>query len=294
MAEAIAEHAPAKVNLALHITGQRADGYHLLESIVVFTEEGDRVFVEASDEDRFTISGPFSDGLDAGQDNLVTRARDHLRALVGSTAAVAIHLEKNLPVASGIGGGSSDAAATLRALCRLWLISPSGEALSALALQLGADVPMCLEARSLIARGIGEKVVPVSMPDLPLVLVNPGVAVSTPSAFRALARKDNPILPSLPDGLDGPGLVTWLSNSSRNDLEAPARLLAPEVAEVIGALGHTGSSLSRMSGSGATCFGIFPSFEEACAAATKLAAAHPSWYVRATRTIQERHHGKHR
>src|SRR5690606_38788376 len=106
MAEAIAEHAPAKVNLALHITGQRADGYHLLESIVVFTEEGDRVFVEASDEDRFTISGPFSDGLDAGQDNLVTRARDHLRALVGSTAAVAIHLEKNLPVASGIGGGS--------------------------------------------------------------------------------------------------------------------------------------------------------------------------------------------
>lgn len=285
MAEAIAEHAPAKVNLALHITGQRADGYHLLDSLVVFTQAGDRITVEPADDDAFTISGPFGAGLDTGGDNLVIRARDGLRALTAVTSPVAIHLEKNLPVASGIGGGSSDAAATLKALCRLWDISPAPAAKDALALKLGADVPMCLRSHTLVARGIGEEISTVSLPSLPMVLVNPGVAISTPAAFRALERKDNSPLPLLPDNADFRQVVEWLASSTRNDLEPAACRLAPEVRETLEALRNAGAALARMSGSGATCFGLFQSEAEAAAAAARLAAEHPAWYVRETRTI---------
>lgn len=288
MADAIAEHAPAKVNLALHITGQRADGYHLLDTLVVFTEAGDRVTVEPADTDTFTISGPFGAGLDTGPDNLVIRARDRMRELTAGSippTPVAIHLEKNLPVASGIGGGSSDAAATMRALCSLWGILPDTEDLDAIGLKLGADVPMCLWAHTLVARGIGEEIAPARLPSLPMVLVNPGVAISTPAAFRALQRKDNPPLPPVPDDASFEEIVEWLAGWTRNDLEPPARSLAPEVGETLDALRDAGAALARMSGSGATCFGLFPSESEAEAAAARLAAAHPAWYVRATRTI---------
>ncbi|MDR6081539.1 4-diphosphocytidyl-2-C-methyl-D-erythritol kinase [Agrobacterium sp. SORGH_AS440] len=204
------EAAPAKVNLALHVTGQRADGYHLLESLVVFTEAGDTIHIQDADVDSFSISGPFGDLLHAGDggNNLVTRARDLLRnalASMGQPAPpVAIHLEKNLPVASGIGGGSADAAATLRALLRHWRAGMTADRISSIALTLGADVPMCLESRSLIARGIGEDIEPVNdLPELFLVLANPLKAVSTPEIFRRLQNKANPPLPTRSQGWRG-------------------------------------------------------------------------------------------
>ncbi|MBX9464456.1 MAG: 4-(cytidine 5'-diphospho)-2-C-methyl-D-erythritol kinase [Aquamicrobium sp.] len=279
----IVEHAPAKVNLALHVTGRRADGYHLLDTLVVFTEAGDRVSVATATQDSFTIDGPFAGLLDDAADNLVLRARDLLRRIYDGLPPVAITLEKNLPVASGIGGGSSDAAATLRALMRLWGIELSADALAAAALRLGADLPMCIYARTLVARGIGEEIEPVEgIPPLHMVLANPGVAVPTPAIFRALASRDNPPLPALP----GPqALPAWLSDT-RNDLETPAQALAPEIGEVLSALTANGAALARMSGSGATCFGLFNSPAEAEAAASAIAARYPAWYVTATRTIE--------
>lgn len=279
----VVEHAPAKVNLALHVTGHRDDGYHLLDTLVVFTEVGDTVSVAAAEQDSFTIQGPFAGLLDDEADNLVLRARDLLRSKHGDLPPVAISLEKNLPVASGIGGGSSDAAATLRALMRLWGIELSADTLAAAALRLGADLPMCLYARTLAARGIGEEIEPVEgIPPLHMVLANPGVAVPTPAIFRALASRENPPLPTLP----GPqALSAWLTDT-RNDLEVPAQALAPEIGEVLSALTANGAALARMSGSGATCFGLFASRDEAKVAASAIAVLHPSWYVTATRTIE--------
>lgn len=279
----VVEHAPAKVNLALHVTGRRADGYHLLDTLVVFTEAGDRVSVATATQDSFTIDGLFAGLLDDAADNLVLRARDLLRRIYDGLPPVAITLEKNLPVASGIGGGSSDAAATLRALVRLWDLDLSADALAAAALRLGADLPMCIYARTLVARGIGEEIEPVEgMPPLHMVLANPGVAVPTPAIFRALASRENPPLPTLP----GPqALSAWLTDT-RNDLEVPAQALAPEIGEVLSALTANGAALARMSGSGATCFGLFTSPTEAEAAASAIAARYPSWYVTATRTIE--------
>src|SRR5690606_24593258 len=189
----ITELAPAKINLALHVTGQRADGYHLLESIVTFADIGDRLSFSPAQEDSFTLSGRFSGMLSAdAADNLVIRARDRLRGLLGQTGQeappVAIHLEKNLPIASGIGGGSADAAAALRGLSRLWQAKglPAG-GLDALALSLGADVPMCLHGKPAIASGVGEQLSPLpGLPALFLVLGNPLRGVSTPDVFSRL------------------------------------------------------------------------------------------------------------
>lgn len=282
-APAPAEHAPAKINLALHVTGRRADGYHLLESLAVFTEFGDNVSVAPAAEDSFSVTGPFAAHLPLNGDNLVMRARDALRALAPHTATpVAISLEKNLPIASGIGGGSSDAAATLRALARHWRIEAD---LAVLALTLGADVPMCLAAKSLVARGIGEVLEAVTLPPLPLVLVNPGVAVSTPDVFRALERRDNPPLPPLPARMDAEAMANWL-RTARNDLEAPARALAPVIVDVLDRLKQAGTPFARMSGSGATCFGLFDSNEAAARAATTLRKDQPDWFIAATTSMR--------
>ncbi len=279
----VVEHAPAKVNLALHVTGHRDDGYHLLDTLVVFTEVGDTVSVAAAEQDSFTIQGPFAGLLDDEADNLVLRARDLLRSKHGDLPPVAISLEKNLPVASGIGGGSSDAAGTPRALVRLWDLDLSTAALATAALRLGADLPMCLYARTLVARGIGEEIEPVEgMPPLHMVLANPGVAVPTPAIFRALASRENPPLPRLA-GVTA--LFDWLA-ATRNDLEAPAIALAPEIGDVLSALSASGAAPARMSGSGATCFGLFNSPAEAEAAASAIAARYPAWYITATRTIE--------
>jgi len=281
------EAAPAKINLALHVTGQRADGYHLLETLVTFTEAGDTIGIRDADADSFSISGPFGDLLRAGDggDNLVTRARDLLRDALASTGQpappVAIHLEKNLPVASGIGGGSADAAATLRGLLRHWRAGIAPDTLASMALTLGADVPMCLESRSLIARGIGEDIEPVTdLPELSMVLANPLKAVSTPEIFRRLQNKTNPPLPAS-------ATIGWMDflAQSRNDLQPPAQALLSEIGEIIGLLSQEGAALVRMSGSGATCFGIFHSLEAARKAETSLRKKRPGWYFQATRTI---------
>ncbi len=279
------EAAPAKINLALHVSGQRADGYHLLETLVTFTEAGDVICIRDAAADSFSISGPFGDLLSDGGDNLVTRARDTLRnalTLTGQPARpVGIHLEKNLPVASGIGGGSADAAATLRGLLRHWGAILAPENLTSLALELGADVPMCVESRPLIARGIGEDIeVLTDLPELTMVLANPLKAVSTPEIFRRLQNKVNPHLPAH----STMGWMDFLAQS-RNDLQPPAQSLLPEIGEMTGLLSAEGAALVRMSGSGATCFGIFHSFDAAQNAETSLRKKRPGWYFQATRTI---------
>lgn len=296
MAGTISETAPAKVNLALHVTGRRGDGYHLLDTLVVFAEAADRVTVRPAAGDTLTLTGPFAGGLPADDANLVARARDMLRARAGGRAfPVAIALEKNLPVAAGIGGGSSDAAATLRALARLWGLGLGADELAGAALALGADLPMCLAAEPLVARGIGEALTPVAgLPQLHMVLANPGVAVATPAVFGALTRRDGAALPALPARPDFAGLAGWLS-ATRNDLEAAAAALAPDIASCLAALRGSGAALARMSGSGATCFGLFGSRQDAARAAAAIAAARPSWYIAATRTTERRrqHDGPH-
>ena len=288
MNDAIGEHAPAKVNLALHVTGRRADGFHLLDTLVVFAEAGDRIHAAPAESDGFAVSGPFGPGVPAGGDNLVVKARDLLRGIAGENAfPVRIALQKNLPAASGIGGGSSDAAATLRALARLWSLPLLPGELAGVALRLGADLPMCLAARALRARGIGEDLTPApGLPVIDMVLVNPGVAVATPAVFAKLPSRDNPPLALLPATPGFAALVDWLA-AARNDLEAPAVAVAPEIAGCLAALRQGGAALARMSGSGATCFGLYPSPAEAARAAEKIAAAQPSWYVRATRTVDK-------
>lgn len=286
----LTEPAPAKINLALHVTGRREDGYHLLDMLVTFTAFGDRIAVSPAQADQFTLSGRFSQSLEGeGANNLVIKARDRLRALLlqrGATAPpVHLHLEKNLPIASGVGGGSADAAAALRALLNLWNGALPNHDLADLALGLGADVPMCLAARPLIARGIGEAIeLRADLPAFPMVLVNPLLGVSTPETFRRLAQKDNPRL-RVPKA--GTGKPCWLAamHGMRNDLETPAILLVPEIASVKQALAATGAGLVRMSGSGATCFGIYDTMHAARQAAGALAKVQPDWFVVATTSL---------
>ncbi|MBB3133744.1 4-diphosphocytidyl-2-C-methyl-D-erythritol kinase [Rhizobium pisi] len=279
----VTEEARAKINLALHVTGQRSDGYHLLDMLVTFAGHGDRLSFAPSQTDAFTLSGRFAVTLAGdGGTNLVLKARDLLREAVGALAfPVRIHLEKNLPIASGIGGGSADAAAALRGLMRLWGATLPKETLAALALKLGADVPMCLESRPLIARGIGEKIEPTpDLPALAMVLANPLKGVSTPDVFRRLTTKNNPAL-TLPRTGD------WIAAiaAARNDLEPLARQLVPEIGEISALLQASGALMTRMSGSGATCFGIFASMSAAEEAAATLHGERPDWYFQATGTV---------
>lgn len=283
---AVVEQAAAKINLALHVVGQRDDGYHLLDSLVTFTRFGDRLGFSPALEDRFTISGRFGAALDADGDNLVTHARDRLRAALAERGQAAppvhIHLEKNLPIASGIGGGSADAAATLRGLARLWQARLPKDILHALSVSLGADVPMCLAGHPLIARGIGEDITPVGLPAMPVVLGNPLVGVSTPAVFKALASRHNPPLLLEAQPQDWPTAIARL----RNDLEPPARKLCPEISMIAEDLTATDARVVRMSGSGATCFALYPSMTAAEAAAAVLSQKHPHWFFTATTTLE--------
>lgn len=273
------EFAPAKINLTLHVTGQRSDGYHLLDSLVVFADVGDYISLRAADVLGLAITGPQAAQLPVTDDNLVLRAA---RALNGP--AVAITLEKHLPIASGIGGGSADAAATLRALSRLWA-QPLPD--TALALKLGADVPVCLLSQPLRMRGVGEDLTPLpaALPQTHLVLVNPGVGIATPAVFKALPSKTNPGMANMPIFATAADLAAWLA-TQRNDLEAPAQSLAPVIGTVKAALAaQAGCLLARMSGSGATCFGLFATAAEATAAQTQIATAHPDWWVKAGKLL---------
>jgi 4-diphosphocytidyl-2-C-methyl-D-erythritol kinase len=286
-------HAPAKVNLALHVTGRRDDGYHLLETFAVFTALGDRISAEPDDHDSFSIDGPEAGPLrgEAPGSNLVSRARDALRqaAQADGHAAppVRLHLDKRLPVASGIGGGSADAAAALKLLARLWGYQPAPETLAAIALELGADVPMCLASRPLIASGIGEALAPVELGFvLDLVIVNPRISVSTPVVFSALESRTNPPLPAH-EGLSGRSeFINWLTQT-RNDLEPPACAKVPSIADCLTSLQGAGALFARMSGSGASCFGIFENAAAAEAAAIAIRKAQPGWFVAASCTLQQ-------
>jgi 4-diphosphocytidyl-2-C-methyl-D-erythritol kinase len=277
-------HAPAKINLALHITGQREDGYHTLESLTVFAKIGDQIEIVPSAKDEFFSEGPFGFGLAGGVANLVEKAREVLRQHAGGRPCppVAIRLTKNLPVASGIGGGSADAAATLHGLNALWQLDLTHDDLTRLSLLLGADVPMCVYGTPLIAKGIGEVIEPIeTMPPLHLLLVNPGIAVSTPAIFNALTTKQNAALPALLDKSHLESLHSWIAwlLDARNDLEPPALALYPLIADVLRALRAHGASVVRMSGSGATCFGLFETSEALDAARGAIALNHPQWWV---------------
>ena len=282
-ADAAASVARAKVNLSLHVLGRRPDGYHRLDSLVVFPEIGDFIEAEPSAGLSLALDGPQGFALDAGPDNLVLRAAGALRDALGTPDhGAALRLEKRLPISSGIGGGSTDAATTLKLLNELWQLGATEERLAEIGLAIGADLPVCLAApRASWMREVGEDVSPgPSMPGFWLVLVNPGVAVSTPEVFRALAGRFGPAPEAAPDrfgSLDA--LVDWLA-AARNDLEAPAISLAPPIAEVLEALrAAPGCRLARMSGSGATCWGIFGAEAAALDASAAIGAAHPGWWT---------------
>lgn len=271
--------APAKINLTLHVTGQRADGYHLLDSLVVFADIGDRVTATPATGLSLALSGPEAPGLTGEGDNLVLRAAQFL----GVTDA-RLSLEKHLPVSSGIGGGSADAAATLRVLAQMTR-RPLGAATDFV--DLGADVPVCLDPRPTRMRGIGEQLTLLApLPPLWLVLANPRVAVATPAIFRNLTRRDNPPMPDpLPTWRDIDDLIVFLG-ACRNDLQDAAVSLAPVIGLVLDELAATDACrLTRMSGSGATCFGLYETPALADAGAASLAAAHPDWWVKSARVM---------
>jgi 4-diphosphocytidyl-2-C-methyl-D-erythritol kinase len=288
------EFAPAKVNLALHVTGRRADGYHLIESLAVFTRFGDRISIAPAERDEFSVSGPYAPAVPTDETNLILKARDALRAASpsGRTAPVSIRLEKNLPIASGIGGGSSDAAVTLRGLAKFWDLDADDMALTRIGEALGADLPMCLAGTPLVARGAGELLSPVAdFPTLGLVLVNPGAAVSTPAVFAALQKRDNDPLPPLPRRLDFHTIRNWLE-ATRNDLEEAACSIEPSIGAAKAALEKADAGFVRMSGSGATCFGLFETGNVAKRAAASIRSHHPGWFVAATRSMpSEETHG---
>lgn len=279
--EAVAEPAPAKINLCLHVTGRRLDGYHLLDSLVVFADVADRVFATPAHGLSLVVAGPEGAGLQADADNLVLRAA----RLMGVEDA-ALVLDKRLPVAAGIGGGSADAAATLRALRRLTgLPLPSAQEV----LTLGADVPVCLSGRPARMTGIGEHVRPLPvLPPLSCVLVNPRLPVPTPQVFAGLRGRENPALPDLPAAaLASPqAFASWLASQSRNDLVDAAREVAPILADVQVALEATpGCLLARMSGSGGTHFALYHTLEAAQSAANHMRAAHPFWWTETGRIL---------
>ncbi len=256
----IVERAPAKINLALHIRHRRPDGYHELETLFAFAADGDTVTVVPATADSFAITGPFAAALAASAEragepvtpNLVERAAIAFRDTFGIEQAHAITLDKHLPVASGIGGGSADAAATLRALARLHAIAPEDPRLFVIAEALGADVPACLLGRTTLGTGKGEALIPVhGLAGTPLLLVNPGIAVSTSAVFARWDGHDR-------GGIAAEGDLVARAIAGRNDLQPAALELAPVIADVLSALaGSEGVLLSRMSGSGATCFALF-------------------------------------
>ena len=277
--------APAKLNLALHVTGRRDAGYHLIDSLVAFADVGDLVTVSPADCDSLIVTGHYAPMVPIDSGNLVVAARDLLRRQFrdGTLPGVKIALEKRLPVASGIGGGSSDAAATVKALTELWGITPDFDQFAEAALPLGADIPMCLAERPLLAGGIGDVIKPLSsFPAVDAILVNPGLPVSTPAVFKALHKRDNAPLPCPPAVRNAAGLADYLAGT-RNDLQETAIAQCPMIADALDALVAGGALLARMSGSGATCFGLFRSRVSAEAAANSIRERHPSWFVQKCR-----------
>lgn len=273
--------APAKINLFLHITGRREDGYHTLQSLMVFSDVGDDLEFLAQDEFAVEVTGPFAADLSMPKDNLIYKAARLLSEEYRARPYGRIVLTKNLPVASGIGGGSADAAAAIKGLVKLWKLPGEPARLQKIALQLGADVPACLEGGAVWAEGIGEKL--TAMPDMPplhLVLVNPLIATPTLAVFKNFCGNFSPPLEKRSLKMDD-------LEQCRNDLMAAAINVTPQIKEVLALLGGTENCLfHRLSGSGATCFGVYRDKTAAQAAAAVLRARHPAWWIQAARTIR--------
>ncbi|WP_085907332.1 4-(cytidine 5'-diphospho)-2-C-methyl-D-erythritol kinase [Kiloniella majae] len=295
----IIEFAPAKINLSLQVTGQRDDGYHLLKSLVVFANAGDRVFIEPSSDFSLEVTGPFGDFLpgclpgisdDEGnnhkasnpEDNLVIKAGRRVQKLLGVDKGASITLEKNLPVSSGIGGGSADAAAVIRGLLGLWDIDPKmlGDSLNNLALEVGADVPVCLRGKCSWMEGVGEILKPgPQLPGFFCVLVNPGCPVSTPQIFKELNGQFSQAVIEPEEVCSLPDLLHYL-NAAGNDLANPAKLLEPLIADSLKALEDQQDCLfAGMSGSGATCYGLYKDIVAAKMAAAAIKQNNKNWWV---------------
>jgi 4-diphosphocytidyl-2-C-methyl-D-erythritol kinase len=276
------EKAPAKINLSLRVLGRRADGYHELESLVAFADVADALRLQGGAEDSLEITGPFAAKSGPAADNLVLKALAALRGRIDGLKAGCFLLEKNLPVAAGIGGGSADAAAALRALARANNIALTDPRLMTAARSIGADVPVCLDPRSRVMRGVGELLSePLDLPRLPAVLVNPGVALATRDVFANFAaQKGGRDLVDVPARFDA--LIEFLCRH-KNDLTDAAVACVPAIGEVLERLrASPGNRLVRMSGSGPTCFALFNSTDEAAAAAKRLNSEQENWWVCAT------------
>ncbi|WP_188064095.1 4-(cytidine 5'-diphospho)-2-C-methyl-D-erythritol kinase [Sphingobium sp. KCTC 72723] len=279
--ETVVETAHAKVNVALHVRGRRDDGYHALESLFVFAEHGDRLTGVATDDGAIDlmIDGPFGAALDAGPGNLVVKAARALQAYLGQQRGAAIRLTKILPVASGIGGGSADAAATLRLLVRLWDVRIDEAELAAIALDLGSDVPACISSVTQMVGGRGERLARHHVDGLEgmaMLLVNPGVGVSTARVFAGWDGQDRGALDAT--------RIDALVARGHNDLEAAAMAIAPVIGDVLAVLrAQNGVVLARMSGSGATCFALFDDDAAMADAAMAMRAAHRDWWMMETR-----------
>ena len=290
----LASRAPAKVNLGLSVLGRRSDGYHQLDSLVAFAGVGDLLSLVPGPVTGLTVAGPFGAGLETDDGNLVLRAVAHLSRLLPGLQAGHFTLLKRLPVASGIGGGSADAAAALRLVARLNRLPPDHPALREAAGQTGADVPVCLASRARVMQGAGEVLGgPLRLPRLFAVLVNPRVAVSTAAVFGKLGLAPGESLPARPPvpmppaehiaAMGTEAFIAGVLAPLPNDLEAPATALAPVIGEVTAMLAATpGCRLARMSGSGATCFGLFGSCGESADAARAIRSAHPHWWIKPT------------
>lgn len=272
--------APAKVNLTLHVVGKRDDGYHLLDSLVAFAGVGDTLDFSPADTLSLDVTGPTAGQIPTEGENIVLKAARLLAAAAGVSKGAAITLTKRLPVAAGIGGGSADAAAALKGLMRLWEVSLPPEALRALALSIGADVPVCLAGTPMRMMGVGEVLEPApALPPAWLLLVNPMVPLHTPPVFKARTGPFSEAAPLTTPPADAKALAEALA-ARRNDLTPPAITIEPVVGEVLAAIAATpGCLLPRMSGSGATCFGLYAEEAQARTAAARLAVAHPAWWI---------------
>ncbi|ABD89879.1 4-(cytidine 5'-diphospho)-2-C-methyl-D-erythritol kinase [Rhodopseudomonas palustris] len=289
--QALHDEARAKVNLTLRVLGRRVDGYHELESVVAFADCADRLTLQAGSELSLTATGPRVQECGDNADNLVIKAARLLGERVADLRTGSFALDKQLPIAAGIGGGSADAAAALRLLARANDLALDDPRLIDAARKTGADVPVCLASKSCIMTGIGETLLPLALPRLPVVMVNPRVAVATKDVFAALGLRSGQLRVGVTDVVTAPKwpdqaapLDAWIAvlAAGINDLEAPAKKLQPVIGEVLKLLGKArGARLARMSGSGATCFAIFADAAAAEAAAQSVSAAHPDWWVHA-------------
>ncbi|MBR1267633.1 4-(cytidine 5'-diphospho)-2-C-methyl-D-erythritol kinase [Bradyrhizobium sp. AUGA SZCCT0222] len=288
---ALIDEGRAKVNLTLRVVGRRTDGFHDLESVVAFADCADRLTLTPGSELTLQMSGPLAQACGETSDNLVLKATRLLAERVPGLKAGSFTLDKVLPVAAGIGGGSADAAAALRLLAKLNGLPLDDERLREVALATGADVPVCLASRACDMTGVGDTLTPLSLPIMPCVMINPCVPVPTKDVFKALGLRSGELLVGVTDvfrGIDWPeagaSVEDWVEvlAASANDLEAPAMRIQPVIGEVIAALNATnGAWLARMSGSGATCFAIYENTAEAGRAAEKIRREHPGWWVHA-------------